>query len=150
MKWGIIIAVSGAIIGVSTAAYMFYQPHRDVQSSAADVEISAKEIVDEYLANATAANDTYLQEEGESKIISVTGVVASIEEDMNQQKVVLLKGQDAEAGVSCTFTHDTNVHANELKIGDKVTIKGVIRAGAGYDEDLEMYEHVIMEKCDII
>jgi hypothetical protein len=38
----------------------------------------------------------------------------------------------------------------ELKIGTKVSIKGVIRSGAGYDEDLDMYEDVILEKCDLI
>ncbi len=31
-----------------------------------------------------------------------------------------------------------------------IKVKGVIRSGANYDADLEMYEHVIMEKCDLI
>ena len=150
VKWGIAIMVSGFIIGGSVALYIFNMPHRDVQSTAVDYEKGSTQLVNEYLQNADAANEQYLQEEGDSKIIAVTGIVASIDEDMNQQQVVLLKDSDQEAGVSCTFMASTNVNAIKLKKGDRVTIKGVIRSGAGYDEDLEMYEDVIMEKCDVL
>lgn len=150
IKWGIVLLVSGLIIGGSVAIYLFNMPHRDVQSASVDYEKGATQLVNEYLQDANAANDQYLQEEGDSKIIAVTGVVSSIEEDMNQQQVVLLKDTDQEAGVSCTFMASTNVNAVNLKKGDRVTIKGVIRSGAGYDEDLEMYEDVIMEKCDVL
>jgi exonuclease VII large subunit len=76
--------------------------------------------------------------------------VSSIDVDMNKQQVVLLKDSSQKAGVSCTFTANTNLNALKLKKGEQVTIKGVIRSGAGYDEDLEMYEDVIMEKCDVL
>ena len=33
--------------------------------------------------------------------------------------------------------------------GHEITIKGVIRSGAYYDEDLEMYVNVIIEKSDL-
>ena len=63
---------------------------------------------------------------------------------------MLLKDLGEIAGVSCTFTPETKKNAEILKIGDKVTIKGVIRSGAGYDEDMELYEDVILEKCDVV
>ena len=112
--------------------------------------MDASELVLEYLANADLANEKYLEQEGDSKVIAITGTVSSIDEDLNHQKVVLLKNADENAGVSCTFMAVTNANATKLKPGDKVTIKGVIRSGAGYDEDLELYEDVIMEKCDVI
>jgi len=43
---------------------------------------------------------------------------------------------------------DKNVEG--LKIGDYIKIKGVIRSGAEIDEDLELYEDVIIEKSDIV
>ena len=52
--------------------------------------------------------------------------------------------------MSATFTNQTNAHTNTVKIGDEVTIKGVIRSGAAYDADLEMYENVLIDKCDIV
>lgn len=150
IKWGLIVLVSGAVIGGGVIYYMFNQPHRDVQATAADYQLEATALVNEYLTDATAANKKYLQAEGDSKIIAVTGIVASIEEDLNQQKVVFLKDRNGKAGVSCTFIAETNAHASKLKIGESVTIKGVIRSGAEYDEDLELYEDVILEKCDVI
>ncbi len=68
---------------------------------------------------------------------------------MNHNKVVLLKENGMKAGVSCTFMEHTNENAEKLKKDDSVTIKGIIRAGARYDEDLEFYEDVILEKCDV-
>ena len=97
-----------------------------------------------------AANAKYLNEEGESAVLAVTGKVSSITTDQINQKVILLKGADAHAGVSCTFTEETNNQASNVKIGQSLTIKGVIRSGAGYDEDLELYEDVILEKCTIV
>ena len=35
---------------------------------------------------------------------------------------------------------------SKLHIGDFVKIKGVIRSGAEYDEDLDLAENVIVEK----
>lgn len=149
-KWGTIILISGVIIGGSVVYYLFNMPHRDVQSAAADFQMEAKQLVKEYLSNAQLANEKYLQEDGESKILAVTGEVAAINTDMNQQEVVLLKSKGEKAGISCTFMASTNVNAERLKKGEIVTVKGVIRSGAGYDEDLELYEDVIMEKCDVL
>lgn len=150
IKWGLIVLIGGLIIGGGIVFYLFNMPHRDVQAAVADYEITANQLVKEYLDDSQAANNKYLKEEGESKVLAVTGIVASIDEDMNQQKVVLLKTSESKAGVSCTFMATTNANAEKLKIGDQIKIKGVIRSGAGYDEDLEMYEDVILEKCDVI
>jgi len=150
IKWGFIILVSSIVIGGSIAYYLFNQPHRNIQATAADYQLEATTLVNEYLTNAAAANEKYLHIEGDSKILEVTGIIASIEEDLKHQKVVFLKNSNAKAGVSCTFMATTNAHAKKLTIGESVTIKGVIRSGAGYDEDLELYEDVILEKCDVI
>ena len=150
VTWGLALMVSGIIVGGGVIFYVFNMPHRNVQNAPVDFVMEAKNLVKEYLADAQSANNRYLQEEGDSKIIAVSGIVASIDEDMNRQKVVLLKEEGEHAGVSCTFMANTNVNAEKLKEGDKVTIKGVIRSGAGYDEDLELYEDVIIEKCDVV
>jgi hypothetical protein len=151
MKKKILIAVVIAgIIGGGIAAFMFFMPHRDVQATAADFNIEAKQLVDESLADAITSNNKYLAEDGDSKIIAITGTVSAINEDMNAQKVILLKAEGDNAGVSCTFMSSTNVNAEKLSIGDVVTIKGVYKSGAHYDEDMEEYEDVIVEKCDII
>ncbi len=145
----IIVAVIVILGGVGFFLSQWFMPHRDVQNSAIDIRITAENLVAEYLKDATKANAKYLQAEGESKILAVTGTITGMEEDMKHQKVVYLASA-TEAKVSCTFTEKTNKDVENLKVGDKVSVKGVIRSGATYDEDLEMYEDVIMEKCAVL
>ena len=145
-----ILGVAGIIIGGGIGLYMFNMPHRDVQSIDADFSLSASEIVSEYLSDKVAANMKYLSADGESKILEITGVVSKISEDYNGQKVVLFKDEQDKAGVSATFTKETNSSLDDIQVGQTITIKGVIRSGASYDKDLEMYEHVILEKSDVI
>ena len=144
------LAGAGITVGLSVAYYMFNAPHRDVQAASADYAINASAIVAEYLADSNTANEKYLDSEGESKVLEINGTVKSITEDFNAQKVVLLQSETDEAGVSCTFTATTNAETNGISVGQNVSVKGVIRSGAAYDEDIEMYEHVILEKCTII
>jgi len=146
----VIVVIIGVVVASAIAFYLFNMPKRDVQATKTDFSLAASTIVNEYLKNADSANEKYLQEDGDSKILAVEGKLFSITEDLNHQKVILLKDSSDKAGVSCTFTAETNAHTSSLLPGQTVTIKGVIRSGAGYDEDLDLYENVIMEKCDII
>ena len=147
VKTILIIMGIGILIAGGVGYYMFNMPHRDVQATSADYQLSAKEIVGEYLNNSAAANEKYLDEEGESKVLVITGKIASISTDFNDQKVILLKDVSDKAGVNCTFLPGDNIQLNK---GDVISVKGVIRSGASYDEDLEMYENVILEKCSIV
>lgn len=142
----ILIGVLGGAYGL----YLYFAPHRDVQSVEAFTTISAEDLVAEYLKNNAAANMKYLADDGDSKVINVTGRVNSIETDQKNQLVLILKDEGDGIGVSCTFMQSTNKNAEKLKVGDQAKIKGVIRSGAGYDDDLDLYEDVIMEKCDVV
>jgi len=145
-----IVAVSGILIAGAIGLYMFNMPHRDVQALKADFSLTSTQIVKEYLEDIQAANNKYLADDGDSKILEVTGTVKRISEDFNGQKVILLKEEGDKAGVSATFTTGTNQNVSNLQVGEKVTVKGVIRSGAAYDEDLGFYENVILEKSDIV
>lgn len=145
-----IVLFTGIIIAVSVVLYLYFMPARDVQATKTDYSFSTSEIVKEYLDDARKANEKYLDEEGESKVFEITGTVAKISEDFNKQKVILLKQATDKAGVSATFTKETNTNTDGVQIGDQITIKGVIRSGANFNPDLEMYENVILDKCDIV
>jgi len=150
LKISLIVIGSALLIGGSVAYYMFNMPHRDVQKAKTDYTLKSSDIVNEYLSNAALANEKYLDSEGDSKIIEVTGTIYEISDDFINNKVLILKSVSDKAGVSCTFSTETNSNVSKLKIGDEVTIKGVIRSGASFDSDLDMYENVIMEKCDVV
>ena len=145
----IVIGV-GILIGGGVGYYMFNKPARDVQNTETDFSYNASEIVNEYLTDSKKANDKYLDEAGNSKVLEISGTVAEISKDFNNQKVILLKAEGDKAGVSCTFTTETNANTQNIQIGNQTTIKGVIRSGASFDADLDMYENVIIEKSDIV
>ncbi len=145
-----ILGVAGLIIGGGVGLYMFNMPQRDVQSADTDYSVTSTQIVKEYLENKDAANQKYLASDGDSKILEVTGVVSDISEDFNGQKVVLLKNAEDPAGVSATFTEETESSLKGVGPGQTITIKGVIRSGASYDPDLGFYLNVILEKSAVI
>jgi hypothetical protein len=145
-----ILVISGIIIGGAIAIYLFNMPQRDIQASEVDYELTSTEIVNEYLNDFDAANQKYLASDGESKILVITGLVSNISEDFKGQKVILLKNADDKAGVNATLIPESDLQIEDLKIGDMISVKGVIRSGASYDVDLEMYENVILEKATII
>lgn len=150
LKIVLILGISAIIIGGGAALYMFNMPHRNVASAEADFSLLASELVNEYLSSPDKANSKYLSSDGDSKILEVTGIVAEITEDYNGQKVIILKGDSDKAGVSATFTIETNSQTESVTPGQSVTLKGVIRSGAGYDDDLGLYENVIIEKTTLI
>ena len=150
----VIVWVGTAILALLALAgifgyKMYNKPHRDVQTAPVDLQVEAGVLISEYLVNAAAANQKYLPEGEQDRILAVSGTVYAIDTDMNGQKVVLLKEREDAPGVSCTFLKSTNVNADKLRVGEKATIKGVIRSGAGYDEDLDLFEDAILEKCDL-
>jgi len=145
-----IIVIAGLLIGGGIGLYMFNKPHRDVQSARTDYSLTSSQIVTEYLSDNVAANQKYLSADGDSKVLEIAGEVNLISENFNGQKVVLLKSGQDKAGVSATFTPETNESLDGIVIGQIITIKGVIRSGASYDEDLALYENVILEKSDIV
>jgi len=142
------IIIVGAL-GGSYGLYVFFMPHRDVQSVEAFATISANDLVAEYLKDNAAANLKYLADDGDSKVLNITGRVSSVDTDQKMQLVLILKDEGAAIGVSCTFMESTNKNAEKLKIGDQVKIKGVLRSGV--DEDSELLEEdVIIENCDVV
>ena len=150
IKWALRIFLIGSITAIGVFLYVWFMPHRDVQSTPVDYKMTASELVQEYLDGSNEANEKYLQEDGESKILAVTGIVSDISEDMERNAVILLKEDGKELGVLCNFMKETNKNTKSLNIGNMITVKGVIRSGAEYDEDLDLYEDAILQGCDII
>lgn len=145
-----LLVIGGVLVAAGVFAYFFFAPHRNIEKTRADYQLMADDLVNEYLNAYALSNEKYLDAEGESKVLELTGIIHSISTDFNKQAVILLKGQNDLAGVSCTFDQKDSITVENLEQGRNITIKGVIRSGARYDDDLELYEHVILEKCSLI
>ena len=144
-----LVTLTGIIIAGSIGAYMWFKPHRNVQSTAAFAEIKAAQLTDEFTADAAKANAKYLASDGNSKVLIVEGRVSKISVNQNGEKVIVLKDEDAKGGVSATFTQKTSLNVGAVKVGDIIKIKGAITAGNRYDADLDLYEHAILVQADI-
>lgn len=150
VKITLLILLFGALVGGTVIFYLWNMPHIDVQAQKADFSVTTTSVVNEYLKDEKAANTKYLGNEGDSKIFVIKGTVKSKDTDMNNQVTILLQEANDKAGVKCVFMAETNKNADVLQIGQQTAIKGIIRSGAKYDEDLELYENVLLEKCDVV
>lgn len=135
-------------VGLGTVIYLFNMPKRNVAESDADFKIEASALVQEYLKDAKAANAKYLKEDGVSDILEVSGTLAKVEEDYNNQLVLLIQEAGDPTGVSVTL--QVGEKPADLKIGQILRLKGVVRSGANYDEDLGFYEPVVIEDATVI
>ena len=74
-----------------------------------DYSYELSTIVSEQLADPYKANQKYLEERGNSKILEVTGMVAKNSEDFKGQTLILLKTDKDKAGINSTFERITIV-----------------------------------------
>jgi len=146
MKKNFIIGGIVIILTFFTGGYLFInQSHRDVEEVEVDYSISVSEFVDEYLANAKSANKKYLAADGESKILLLEGHISTVSTAPDGRLIITLKQPEQKAGIQCLFL--PNQVSINLETGNIIKVKGVLRAGPGYDDDLEMFENGYLEKC---
>lgn len=120
-KWkkivlGILVIFAGA------AAYGFYLWNKkpaDIRQEAAQFELTATALVDEFNKDENAANKKYLD-----KVIAVKGNVTDVKTDSSGQATVFLESSDPLASVTCSFYNDEAPSAKALQKGSTVIIKG--------------------------
>ncbi len=150
IKVAAFVVVAGLLIGAGVAYYMYNLPHRDVQSSPTDYRLTVSELVSEYITDMEAANKKYLAEDGNSKILEVTGTILRSRTNMNNQQVIVLQNAGDPAGVNATLTQLASEQTSEVKEGQKITVKGVIRSGVYFDENLGIFVNANIDHAAII
>jgi hypothetical protein len=140
----------GIITVIILSTDMFGIAFKHVQTKKTDYSFSASEIVNDYLTDSKKSDGKYFEEGGYPKVLKIIGTVAELYENAKGQKIVLLKGKKDKAGVIATFGNESNSAAEDIVVGDQIIVKGVIRTGAYFDTDLEIYEDVILDKSEIV
>lgn len=148
MKKATILLLVLVLLASGFYAYRYLTPYRDTVETSADIELTLSEFVAEYLNDATTANAKYLANDGGSLILALEGKVKKTSTSFDGRAIVILSAEDALANVQCLFAE--GVKTPDLTPGSEITIKGVLRAGPGYDADLEMYENGYLEECSLI
>lgn len=144
------VTLAVIVIAGGLGAFEFFKPHRNVQNTKPFAALKVQELTNEFTRDAAKANAKYLADDGNSKVLIVDGRVSKISVNQSGEKVILLKEENAKVGVICTFTKESSITAELVKVGDFVKIKGSITAGNSYDADLDLFEHAILIQSAII
>lgn len=147
LKRASILTGFAVAIGLALASYLWFMPHRNVQALAPDIEITSKDLVERYLTDADAANAFFLKEDGDSKILALSGTIMEVSKNLDGNTVLRIADPPAKAGARCTLTAEASALSSDFAIGQNVTLKGVIRAGPEYDELIGIYIDAVMDDC---
>jgi len=145
----VFISLLFVLIGaVATAFYLFFQPHRDIKNAEAEYVLSSEALVAEYLTDKAAADLKYLDEEGESAIVELTGRFLSAHAN-GPSTVIVLEGVAGKSDVHAHLSTGETVDIAALE-GKQLRLKGVLISGPEFDADLELYTPLILRESSII
>lgn len=128
-----IFVVAGLILG---GYYWVNRPNQSMSSAKADLEVDAKAIYDEYVANETLAGAKY-----NDKVVLVSGMVSSVDKS-NGQVAIMLDTGDPIGAVMCQLDAEINQESGELKEGDFVKFKGTC---SGFMTDVQLQRCVLVK-----
>lgn len=128
----LIIGIIGAI-----ANYMWNKPHKDIAAAKEDFILSASEFYKEYSNDEAASNAKYLE-----KVIAVEGVVFEIQLENEDEPTIALSTAEADITVRCGFKKELLEDVKNLKVGDKIKIKGKC-------DGMDMFG-IVMTQCSLI
>jgi len=132
--------VTAVLLVVLAAAgygwYVFNKKPADVRQQSADVEIKAKDLLQLFQQNETAANARYVD-----KVIVVSGVVQSIQTDALGKMTLSLDTGDPMATVTCSFYNEETAVLKRINNGSPVRVKGICTG---------MLSDVILNKCSLV
>ncbi|WP_417885206.1 OB-fold protein [Zunongwangia sp.] len=107
------------LLVVTIGIQMFNKPHRNVILEKPNISISAKELIDDFTNNEDQANTNYLD-----KLIAVEGILQKIDSS-NGVQILSVGYPDSSASVTCNLNPSSNKASLQLKIGQKIKIKGI-------------------------
>ena len=128
-----------ALIIAGVAYFKWNKPHMNVKD-ADGIKITASKLYNSYSTDSTTAKASFT-----NKVIELSGEVAGISKNQQNQTVITVKVDSTDASVNCTLEDANTV---DVKVGTAITVKGICD---GYLEgDLGLAGSVIMVRCLLI
>jgi len=116
--------------------YAFNKKPADVRRQKADMEINAKDLLQLFQQNETAADARYVD-----KVIIVSGIVLSMQTDAQGKTTISLDTGDPMAAVTCSFYNEETAAVKQINKGSRVHVKGICTG---------MLSDVILNKCSLV
>jgi ABC-type protease/lipase transport system fused ATPase/permease subunit len=137
-KRNIFITILVIVVAVVVVGYRIWnRPHRDVKAASA-VKISAGELYKMFTADSSNARTKY-----QNNILEVMGEVKQISKNQQNQQVIYLKTQTADAAINCTMEES----AENIRTGETVTLKGICSGYISGDAEMGLAGDVFLVRC---
>jgi hypothetical protein len=130
----LLIICTLGLIGGGYGWYLYNKKPADVRTLKADFSMNAKDLLDAYNKDETAANAKYAD-----KTIEVSGKIAEIKVEDSTCNVTLDTG-DPLAAISCSFYNEEAATVKKAQVGQEVSIKGMCTG---------KLSDVVLNKCSI-
>jgi len=127
-------------IGASVAYYLYNKGLVDVEQASPDVKISSPELYQAFSTDSVAANKKFSRKD---EIVQVSGTVLTITKNQQNNAIISLKTNEADAFINCTFLGPTE----KVKEGDTIVLKGIC---IGINSDLGILGDVYMIRCYLV
>jgi hypothetical protein len=139
----IILFLVTAIVGTWKGLALYNEKNPDLGATKADVEISAKDLVQAYESSDSIADIRLL-----GKIVEVNGPVKKVEQDEKGYYTVVLGDTASSTSIRCSMDTAHNADASKLKPGSSTVVRGNC---AGFSKDeFGLGSDVILNRCAII
>ena len=140
LKTNILIFFIALVITGVVAGYMMWnKPHKNVKDANA-VKISAVDLYTIFTSDSAKAKSMYL-----NKVVAVSGEVVRVSDNQQNQQVILLRTETADAFINCTMEEN----ANNVKAGDTIVLKGICSGYISGDPDMGLAGDVFLTRCYI-
>jgi hypothetical protein len=136
LKILIVVIISLAVIGSTTAWFMWNKPHRNVKDAEA-IQTTSIDLYNSFLKDSATAKTTYT-----NKVVEISGEVTQVNHNQQNQSVILLKTNTPAAAINCTM-EDTA----DIKAGETIHIKGICNGYNSGDADMGIPGDVLLVRC---
>jgi|GEM_PF-203959 len=140
-----VVVLTGFAIGFGAwnGLREYNRTNKDLVTVEADVKISTADLIREYEANDSVADQKYL-----GKVIEIDGNIKKIEQDEKGYYTVVLGDANGPSTVRCSMDTVHNEDASHLKAGSSATVRG---ACTGFNKnEMGLGSDVILNRCAVI
>jgi len=135
-KYIALVFVAIIAVAVFIGYRIWNKPHADIRD--ADSVKTTSIALYEILSKSGSGSVTYL-----NKVVEVSGAIAEVLKNEQDQQVILLKTNVSGGSVNCTMEEEVT----GIKPGDTITLKGICSGYINGDKDMDLPGDVFLIRC---
>lgn len=131
------------LIALAYASYIYFKPMENIASKITDIQLTDKELLDEFIANAKSADIKYT-----NKIVELSGTLKKTEVHDSVCNLIFDNGGNYIVIASCMLSQKKEVAA--LKETSNIKIKGIYSGYIINDETFMIPAEIKIDRCTLL